>query len=219
LPKEKDRIANSRLHTWDIKSAIMVAKSTLTGLTGTTGWTGTTGMTGTTGWTGTSHTRTSMTYDGPPPSTHVRTYNWPPLQLNFWIFVILLASTSIIGVFATFIQVQSQLELGIPWYFPYFITVGSLSILFILGIFWLISQRRLLPAIVMVGGFMFFILWLVGLVVVAIQLFGPDGSIQSVCDVQVFGQNPKGTSEATMAWLQQRNICMFLLLYCLDDSY
>lgn len=57
-----------------------------------------------------------MTYDGPPPSTHVRTYNWPPLQLNFWIFVILLASTSIIGVFATFIQTQSQLELGIPWY-------------------------------------------------------------------------------------------------------
>lgn len=92
-------------------------------------------------------------------------------------------------------------------YFPYFITVGSLSILFILGIFWLIAQRRLLPAIVMVGGFMFFILWLVGLVVVAIQLFGPDGSIQSVCDVQVFGRNPKGTSEATMAWLQQRNIC------------
>lgn len=97
-------------------------------------------------------------------------------------------------------------------YFPYFITVGSLSIIFILGIFWLIAQRRLLPAIVMVGGFMFFILWLVGLVVVAIQLFGPDGSIQSVCDVQVFGRNPKGTSMATMAWLQQRNICTFLCL-------
>jgi hypothetical protein len=45
----------------------------------------------------------------------VRTYNWPPLQLNFWIFVILLASSSIIGVFATFIQVQNQLELGVPW--------------------------------------------------------------------------------------------------------
>jgi len=98
-------------------------------------------------------------------------------------------------------------------YFPYFITVGGLSILFILGIFWLIGQRRLLPAIVMVGGFMFFILWLVGLVVVAIQLFGPDGSIQSVCDVQVFGRNPKGTGEATMAWLQQRSICMFLFLH------
>lgn len=69
----------------------------------------------------------------------------------------------------------------------------------------------------MVGGFMFFILWLVGLVVVAIQLFGPDGNIQSVCDVQVFGQNPKGTSQATMAWLQQRSICMFSLLYSVKD--
>lgn len=98
-------------------------------------------------------------------------------------------------------------------YFPYFITVASLSILFIVGIFWLISQRRLLPAIVMVGGFMFFVLWLTGLVVVAMQLFGPDGSIQSVCDVQVFGRNPKGTSVATMAWLQQRNICTFLFDY------
>ncbi|ENH67129.1 hypothetical protein FOC1_g10002761 [Fusarium oxysporum f. sp. cubense race 1] len=164
----------------------MVAKSTVTGLTGTTGWTGT------------SFTRSSMTYDGPPPSTHVRTYNWPPLQLNFWIFVILLASR---------LNLSLEFHGTSPIALFYFITVGSLSILFILGIFWLIAQRRLLPAIVMVGGFMFFILWLVGLVVVAIQLFGPDGSIQSVCDVQVFGKNPKGTSMATMAWLQQRNIC------------
>ncbi|EEU42203.1 uncharacterized protein NECHADRAFT_19478, partial [Fusarium vanettenii 77-13-4] len=137
----------------------------------------------------------------------VRTYNWPPIQLNFWIFVILLASTSIIGVFSSFIQIQEQLLLPIPWYFPYFITVGSLTVIFIIGIFWLIAQRRLLPAIVMIGAFMFFVLWLVGLVIVGIQLFGPNGSIQSVCDVQVFGRNPTGQSERTMAWLQQRNIC------------
>lgn len=92
-------------------------------------------------------------------------------------------------------------------YFPYFITVGSLTVIFIIGIFWLIAQRRLLPAIVMIGAFMFFVLWLVGLVIVGIQLFGPNGSIQSVCDVQVFGRNPTGQSERTMAWLQQRNIC------------
>jgi hypothetical protein len=92
-------------------------------------------------------------------------------------------------------------------YFPYFITVGSLTVIFIVGIFWLIAQRRLLPAIVMIGAFMFFVLWLVGLVIVGIQLFGPNGSIQSVCDVQVFGRNPTGQSERTMAWLQQRNIC------------
>lgn len=97
-------------------------------------------------------------------------------------------------------------------YFPYFITVGSLTVLFVIGIFWLIAQRRLLPAIVMIGAFMFFVLWLVGLVIVGIQLFGPDGSIQSVCDVQVFGRNPTGQTERTMAWLQQRNICTCSIL-------
>ncbi|RSL72477.1 hypothetical protein CEP53_001082 [Fusarium sp. AF-6] len=172
----------------------MVAKST------------TTGFTGSTGWTGTSFTRSALSSNRAPTS-HVRTYNWPPIQLNFWIFVILLASTSIIGVFSSFIQIQEQLLLPIPWYFPYFITVGSLTVIFIIGIFWLIAQRRLLPAIVMIGAFMFFVLWLVGLVIVGIQLFGPNGSIQSVCDVQVFGRNPTGQSERTMAWLQQRNIC------------
>ncbi|KAJ4308907.1 hypothetical protein N0V84_011813 [Fusarium piperis] len=171
----------------------MVAKST------------TTGFTGSTGWTGTSFTRSALS--SRPPASHVRTYNWPPIQLNFWIFVILLASSSIIGVFSSFIQIQEQLLLPIPWYFPYFITVGCLTVLFVIGIFWLIVQRRLLPAIVMIGAFMFFVLWLVGLVIVGIQLFGPNGSIQSVCDVQVFGRNPTGQTERTMAWLQQRNIC------------
>ncbi|KAK7432241.1 hypothetical protein QQZ08_001186 [Neonectria magnoliae] len=140
-------------------------------------------------------------------STHVRTYNWPPLQLNFWILVMLLASCSIIGVFSIFIQTQNQLLLSVPWYFPYLITVASLSIIFIGIVFWLIAQRRLLPAIVMIGAFMLFIMWLVGLVIVAIQLFGSDNSIQSVCNIQVFGRNPKGQNEETMAWLQQKNIC------------
>ncbi|KAH6984533.1 hypothetical protein BKA56DRAFT_316510 [Ilyonectria sp. MPI-CAGE-AT-0026] len=149
----------------------------------------------------------SMTYDESRITSHVRTYNWPPLQLNFWIFVMLLASCTVIGVFSTFIEIQNQLLLPVPWYFPYLITVASLGILFIGIIFWLIAQRRLLPAIVMIGAFMLFVLWLVGLVIVAIQLFGPSNSINSVCSVEVFGRNPTGQNEATMAWLQQRNIC------------
>jgi predicted histidine transporter YuiF (NhaC family) len=48
--------------------------------------------------------------------SHVRTYNWPPLQLNFWIFVMLLASSSIMGVFGYFITIQTQLLLPVPWY-------------------------------------------------------------------------------------------------------
>ncbi|KAH6896711.1 hypothetical protein B0T10DRAFT_162601 [Thelonectria olida] len=168
----------------------MVAKSTLTGFTGT----------------GTGYTGSEFTYDRHAAS-HVRTYNWPPLLLNFWIFVMLLASCSLIGVFATFVQIQDQLELPIPWYFPYLITVACLGVVFIGIIYWLIAQRRLLPAIVMIGAFMLFVLWLVGLVMIGIQLFGPDNSIQSVCSIQVFNRNPKGQTEETMAWLQQRNIC------------
>ena len=49
--------------------------------------------------------------------SHIRTYNWPPLQLNFWIFVMLISSASIVGVFSTFVQIQLQLNLPIPWYF------------------------------------------------------------------------------------------------------
>lgn len=147
-----------------------------------------------------------MTYDR-DAITHIRTYNWPPMALNFWIFVMLLASASIIGVFGSFIQIQNQLLLGIPWYFPYYITVASLVILFIGLMVWLIAQKRLLPAIVMVGAFILFVMWLVGMIVIAIQLFGPDGSIQSVCNIEVFGENPTGQSLETLAWLQQRNIC------------
>lgn len=50
------------------------------------------------------------------PVSQIRTYNWPPYQLNFWIFVMLLASASIVGVFSSFIQIQVQLGLPIPWY-------------------------------------------------------------------------------------------------------
>ena len=50
--------------------------------------------------------------------SHVRTYNWPPLQLNLWIVVMLLASASIMGVFGNFIVIQDRLQLPVPWYVP-----------------------------------------------------------------------------------------------------
>ena len=168
-----------------------------------------------------------MTYER--RTAHVRTYNWPPFYLNLWIFVMLLASGSIMGVFSIFIQTQERLELGIPWsvplspfhrdqhrntdsenrYFPYFIAVGAHTVVFIFGLFWLIYNRRLLPAIVMIGAFMLFILWMVGLVVTSVELWGPSGSVNGVCNMQVFNKNPTGASEATLAWMQQKNICKF----------
>lgn len=46
----------------------------------------------------------------------VRTkYRWPPLQLNFWLLIMLIGSCTILGINAYFITVQNQLRLGIPW--------------------------------------------------------------------------------------------------------
>ena len=92
-------------------------------------------------------------------------------------------------------------------YFPYFITVGCLSVGFVLLLLWLIFQRRLLPSIVMIGGFVMFVLWLVGLIVVSIQLWGPSGSVSSSCNLAVFNHHPKGQELETLAWLAQRSIC------------
>lgn len=49
-------------------------------------------------------------------TSRVRTYNWSPTQLIFCMFVMLLASASILGVMAVFVQTQNQLLLPIPWY-------------------------------------------------------------------------------------------------------
>ncbi|KAI0390571.1 hypothetical protein F5Y17DRAFT_461633 [Xylariaceae sp. FL0594] len=141
-------------------------------------------------------------------TARVHRYQWPAIQLNVWLFVMLAASLLIIGVFATFINVQQQLELNIPWYFPYFITVSVLTILFLVALLWLIAQRRLLPSIVITGALVLFVLWLVGLVVVSIELWGPAGSVSANCDRLVFNADiPYGNSPTVLAWLEQRSIC------------
>ncbi|CZR70078.1 uncharacterized protein PAC_19979 [Phialocephala subalpina] len=137
----------------------------------------------------------------------VRTrYHWPPWQLNFWILIMLIGSGTILGINAYFVTVQDQLRVGIPWYFPYWITVGSLSILFLLAMLWLISQRQLLPGIVIMGSFILFVLWLVGLIVYSIELWGPSG-VSSNCNLYVDGQSSTGANVNTLAWLEQSSIC------------
>jgi hypothetical protein len=44
-----------------------------------------------------------------------RRYQWPEVQLNLWILIILSASATVLGIFAWFITVQNQLEIGTPW--------------------------------------------------------------------------------------------------------
>ncbi|KAK7739738.1 hypothetical protein SLS53_005708 [Cytospora paraplurivora] len=134
-------------------------------------------------------------------------YHWPAIQLNIWMLFMLVASSAILGIFASFIQIQGQLKLGVPWYFPYYITVCALLMVFIALLLWLIFQRRLLPSIVMIGGFILFVLWLVGLIVVSVELWGPSGSVSANCNAAVYGQNPTGQTLQTLAWLEQRSIC------------
>lgn len=92
-------------------------------------------------------------------------------------------------------------------YFPYWITVSSLTIVFIVLLLWLISQRRLLPSIVILGAFMFFVLWLVGLIVVSIEMWSASGSVSNNCDALVFSNPPAGSTTETLAWLEQKSIC------------
>ncbi|RDW84832.1 hypothetical protein BP6252_02422 [Coleophoma cylindrospora] len=135
----------------------------------------------------------------------VRTkYHWPAIQLNFWILIMLVASATILGIFASFISVQTQLHLGIPWYFPYWVTVGSIGIVFVLIMLYLIAQRQLLPGIVILGSFILFVLFLVGLIVTSIELWGPVGNVNSNCNLL---QSSTGPNEATLAWLEQHSIC------------
>jgi len=138
----------------------------------------------------------------------VRTkYQWPAVQLNFWLFIMLVASCTVLGISADFITVQKQLEIGIPWYFTYWICSAGLGIIFILLMLFLISQRRLLPGVVMLGSFILFVLWLVGLIVISIQLWGPEGSIANDCSLDVNGNEFRGQSVAALAWLEQSSIC------------
>ncbi len=45
----------------------------------------------------------------------VHRYHWPAIQLNVWMLIMLAASLLIIGVFGSFIGIQQQLDLNVPW--------------------------------------------------------------------------------------------------------
>ncbi|MCJ1256707.1 hypothetical protein MMC24_004531 [Lignoscripta atroalba] len=160
-----------------------------------------------------------------------RKYHWPEAQLNIWIIIMLAASATCLGVFANFMTIQQQLRVGIPWFvfslsllllhrtkelttfgnpyrlFPYEVTVSALAVAFIILMLILISQRMLLPGIVIIGSFILFVLWLTGLIQTSIMLFGPVGSVNGNCNLYVTSQPFTGPSLNTLAYLQQKNIC------------
>ncbi|KAF2660725.1 hypothetical protein K491DRAFT_41591 [Lophiostoma macrostomum CBS 122681] len=133
-------------------------------------------------------------------------YYWPDAQLNFWTIIMLAASGLILGVFAEFMQIQSQMRLPTPWIMPYGVTVGALTIIFVIVEMILIAQRKLLPGIMMLLSFILLVLYITGAVGTGIQLFGGN-NINNQCNAFVFNAVQRGPNEATLAWLQQRNIC------------
>ncbi|KAI9680884.1 MAG: hypothetical protein M1817_004324 [Caeruleum heppii] len=134
-------------------------------------------------------------------------YHWPDGQLNFWLLIFLVGSATILGIHAFFMSVQSQLEVGIPWYFPFWVATGSLGVLFVLIIIYLTSSRQLIPGIVMLGSFILFVLYLTGLIKESIELWGPQGSVNQNCQRYVYDQASRGQSIYTLAYLEQANIC------------
>lgn len=56
--------------------------------------------------------------------------------------------------------------------FPYAVTVGSLTLFFVILMIILLAQKKLQPAWVILGTFILIALFLAGLIETAIQLFG-----------------------------------------------
>jgi hypothetical protein len=80
---------------------------------------------------------------------------------------------------------------------------------------WLISQRQLLPGIVIMGSFILFVLWTVGLIVISVQLWGPSGSVNANCQLFINTKSSTGANTDTLAWLEQHSICTSIFpLFC-----
>ncbi|CRG85965.1 hypothetical protein PISL3812_02968 [Talaromyces islandicus] len=136
-----------------------------------------------------------------------RRYRWPELQLNIWLITVLVGSGVCLGVFAWFMVVQTQLRLGIPWLFPFMVTVGALGVAFVATILILAAQRFLLPGIIIIGSFILFALWLTGLIETALQLYGGQANVNSNCQNYVTNMQWTGNTVEALAWLTQNTIC------------
>lgn len=84
--------------------------------------------------------------------------------------------------------------------------MGSLTILFVILELIMISQRPLLPALMILCSFILLVLYITGLVETAVQLFGP-GNVSNNCSRYVTNNSIHGVSVNTLAWLEQVNIC------------
>jgi hypothetical protein len=150
-------------------------------------------------------------------------FSWPQQQMQLFTILVLATAGVLIGVFAVFIQIQNQMEIPTPWYallfvasmsnpltrprlFPFGITTGALTILFMAILMILSQNSTLTPGICIVFCFMLFVLYLTALIETGVQLFGA-GNVSANCQNIVFNNPVKGPGYQTLAWLQQQNIC------------
>ncbi|KAK3067259.1 hypothetical protein LTR53_015978 [Teratosphaeriaceae sp. CCFEE 6253] len=136
-----------------------------------------------------------------------QSYYWPDQQLNFWIIIMLVTGGVLIGVYAAFIRDQQMYGLGIPWIMPYGITVGALTVIFVLIMLALIFQRRLIPGVVMIGSFILLVLYITGIIETAIQLFRNTNGIQGQCNNLTKNAPENGLTVNMLAYMELQSIC------------
>lgn len=102
--------------------------------------------------------------------------------------------------------------------FTFNVIVGSLTILFLILILVLASQRLLIPGIILLGSFILFVLWLTALIETSIQLFGA-GNVNGNCQQFVQDEKFTGISVETLAWLTQNTICEWILFFFYISSF
>ncbi|KAJ5493133.1 hypothetical protein N7539_001879 [Penicillium diatomitis] len=136
-----------------------------------------------------------------------RLHHWPEIQLNIWLIVVLSASATCLGIFSWFMIVQSQMDLGTPWLFPYMVVVSALGVTFFFIVQVLVARGPLLPGILLVGSFILFVLWLTGLIETSLQLYGVSGNVNDNCQIWVVENESRGNNINTLAWLTQSTIC------------
>ncbi|EEH39779.2 hypothetical protein PAAG_01968 [Paracoccidioides lutzii Pb01] len=136
-----------------------------------------------------------------------RKFHWPEIQLNIWFFVVLAGSATCLGIFSWLMAVQTQMELPIPWVFPFMVAAAAISLIFLFLIVFLAIQHSLIPEMIILGSFILFVLWFTGLIGTSVQLYGSKANINSNCQNWVSGYQYKGASINTLAWLTNITIC------------
>jgi hypothetical protein len=95
--------------------------------------------------------------------------------------------------------------------FPYGVTIGCLTLLFLVLLLALSTNDALTPGICMMFCLVLFTLYLTGLVETGVQLFG-NGHVAQNCQTYVNDVNDVGPGVNTLAWLEENNICQFLTI-------